>query len=97
MQDSLYDKRDMNCHFLLDAEGDIGGRISTDEETFIQEEMFCVQISTVWNVDMFEAHNVLIVVGSEPQDEGRFRRVGAGEITQEAYFRSCPVVASIIC
>lgn len=92
LEDLLYDKKEMQCHFLFGPAGEVCGWASFDEEIFELEELFCMQISTVHDGVTFEAYNVLLVV----QNESRHRRVGAGEIIRDKFFDNCVSVTSVL-
>ena len=89
LKDLLYIKREMQCHYVLDEEGEPCGWVAFDQEAFSEEEIFCIQLSSVWDGSTFQAHNILMVGQSTSGKEGILRRVGAGEITQKDFFDSC--------
>jgi hypothetical protein len=85
-QDLLYEKRDMKCHKLLDSQGDSCGWTSLDEESFVQEDMHCILLSTVTSEGYFQAHDVMILRGTKEEDNVKFTRIGVGEITRKNFF-----------
>ncbi len=89
LNDLLYTKREMQCHYVLDEEGESCGWVVFDQEAFSEEEMFCIHISSVWDGSTFQAHNILMVGHSTSRTEGIFRRIGAGEVTQKDFFDYC--------
>ena len=89
LNDMLYTKREMQCHYVLDEEGEPCGWAAFDQEAFSEEEIFCVHISTVWDGSAFQAHNIIMVGHSTSGTKGMLRRIGAGEITQNDFFDSC--------
>lgn len=81
----LYDRHDMQAHFLLNQDGESCGWVMFDQESFVLEDMFCVLICTVRRGKEFKNHNVLVVKCLDPT-ETVCKRLGAGEILEEHFF-----------
>jgi hypothetical protein len=95
LHDLLYERRDMQCHELLDSQGESCGWVSFDQESFVQEDMHCLLVSTIFSETKFQAHNVMIVRDAGEEDSFTFKRMGVGEITRENFFeglRANPII-----
>ena len=80
----LYERRDMQCHSLCNLAGSVCGWASFDQGSFVEEDIHCLQVSTVRDDASFQAHDVLIL--GYANKSRNFRRIGVGEIVLEDFF-----------